>query len=110
MNTDTIKGKWNQLKGDVKTKWGQITDDEFTQIAGDKDKLIGKIQEKYGRSKDEVTREVHEFFNRHNTGTQTTAPKTGQTPQMPRTGQPGQTPFNNPNNQNKQHDPNRKVS
>ena len=69
MNTDTLKGKWNQLKGDLKSKWGQITDDEFTQIAGDKDKLIGKIQERYGRKREEATREVNEFFQRHEKAT-----------------------------------------
>ena len=69
MNTDTLKGKWNQLKGDLKSKWGQITDDEFTQIAGDKDKLIGKIQERYGRKKEEAACEVNEFFQRHEKAT-----------------------------------------
>jgi uncharacterized protein YjbJ (UPF0337 family) len=64
MNTDTFKGKWNQLKGDLKAKWGDLTDDDWTEISGNKDKLIGKIQEKYGRAKDVVSREVDEFFNR----------------------------------------------
>jgi uncharacterized protein YjbJ (UPF0337 family) len=67
MNIDTIKGNWNQLKGEMKSRWGQITDDEWTQIAGDRDKLIGKIQAKYGRTRDEVSREVDEFFRRHDT-------------------------------------------
>src|SRR4029079_16587339 len=86
MNTDTLKGKWNQLKGELKNKWGQITDDEWTQIAGDKDKMIGKIQEKYGRTKDDVSREVDQFLAKHNGGT--TGQKPGQTQQMPRTNQP----------------------
>src|SRR6185369_16411486 len=93
MNTDTIKGKWNQLKGDLKSKWGQITDDEFTQIGGDKDKLIGKIQEKYGRTRDEVSREVHEFLSRHSGGTTNTGQqKTGQNPPMQRTPQQQNNP------------------
>ena len=65
MNTDILKGKWNQLKGDLKTKWGNLTDDDWTAISGDKDKLIGKIQERYGHSRDAAAREVDEFLMRH---------------------------------------------
>jgi len=63
MNVDVIKGKWNQMRGDLKARWAQITDDEWTQIAGDKDKMIGKLQERYGRSREEIAREVEAFFN-----------------------------------------------
>ena len=67
MNTDVLKGKWNEMKGQVKSKWGQLTDDELMQIAGDKDKLIGKLQQKYGRTRDEITREVDSFFRQFDT-------------------------------------------
>jgi uncharacterized protein YjbJ (UPF0337 family) len=63
MNSDILKGKWAQMKGDLKARWGKLTDDEWTEIGGNKDTLIGKIQEKYGRTKDDVSREVDEFFN-----------------------------------------------
>ncbi len=68
MNTDILKGKWNELKGTLKAKWGDLTDDDLTEIGGNKDKLIGKIQQKYGRAKDVASREVDEFLNRHDTG------------------------------------------
>lgn len=48
MNNDIIKGKWAQFKGDVKEKWGDLTDDDLTQIDGQRDKLAGKLQERYG--------------------------------------------------------------
>ena len=67
MNTDILKGKWNQLKGDLKTKWGQITDNEWTQINGDRDKLIGKLQEKYGQTRDQASRDVDDFLKHHET-------------------------------------------
>lgn len=52
------KGKWNQLKGEAKKKWGKLTDDDIQQVDGDKDKLVGKIQERYGKTKEEAKKEV----------------------------------------------------
>jgi len=65
MNEDVLKGKWHQLKGDVKTKWAKLTDDDLTGIEGDAEKLAGRIQERYGKGRDEAKREVDEFFDRH---------------------------------------------
>lgn len=65
MNTDTLKGKWKQLSGEVKAQWGKLTDDEVLRIEGDLDKLQGKIQEKYGYSKDQAKKEVNDFMNRY---------------------------------------------
>jgi uncharacterized protein YjbJ (UPF0337 family) len=45
MNEEQMKGKWNQLKGKAKAKWGKLTDDDFKQVEGNQEKLIGKIQE-----------------------------------------------------------------
>ena len=61
MNWDRIQGNWKQMKGAVKQKWGKLTDDEFDQLAGHKDKRGGKIQEKYGIEKDEAERQVNEW-------------------------------------------------
>ena len=61
---DTLKGNWNQLKGRVKEKWGLLTDDDITHIGGHKDRLIGKLQERYGKAKwneAEVEREIRGF-------------------------------------------------
>lgn len=48
---DQIRGNWNQMKGKFREKWGLLTDDDLEHIAGHKDRLIGKIQEKYGEAK-----------------------------------------------------------
>ena len=61
MNEDRLKGNWKQIKGKVKTKWGQLTDDEVSQINGERDRLVGTIQEKYGLAKDEAEKQVQEF-------------------------------------------------
>lgn len=62
MNWDIVQGKWKQVKGSVKEKWGELTDDELDQIDGNKDQLAGKLQEKYGWSKDEAEREIDDYF------------------------------------------------
>lgn len=58
MNSDELKGKWNQLKGEAKVKWGELTDDDLDKVEGERDKLVGKIQERYGKSKEAAEREV----------------------------------------------------
>lgn len=60
--SDILEGKWNQFKGNVKQKWGKLTDDELDQIQGKRDKLIGVIQEKYGKNKMEAEKEVDEYL------------------------------------------------
>ena len=61
MNWDIVEGKWKQLKGAAREKWGELTDDEYDQIAGNKDKLAGKLQEKYGWTKEEADEKINEF-------------------------------------------------
>jgi len=61
MNINEIKGKFKELKGDFKKKWGELTDDDWKVVGGNKDKLKGILQQKYGRSKEEAQREVDEF-------------------------------------------------
>ncbi|MFU8881338.1 MAG: CsbD family protein [Rhodobacterales bacterium] len=61
MNWDIVQGKWKQLKGSAKEKWGDLTDDELDQAAGKRDQLVGKIQEKYGITKDEAEKQVDEW-------------------------------------------------
>jgi uncharacterized protein YjbJ (UPF0337 family) len=62
MNPDVLKGKWHQLKGDVKTKWGRLTDDDLGVVNGDVEKLVGRIQERYGYARDDAKREVDAFI------------------------------------------------
>jgi uncharacterized protein YjbJ (UPF0337 family) len=61
MNWDRIQGNSKQMTGSLRNKWGKLTDDEFEQLAGHKDKLVGKIQERYGIQKDEAERQVNEW-------------------------------------------------
>ncbi len=58
VNSDIIKGKMKQFKGDVKAKWGELTDDEITKMEGNRDKLVGTVQEKYGMARAEAEEEV----------------------------------------------------
>jgi len=52
MNTDILQGMWKQVRGDIKTQWGKLTDDELDQVAGQRDKLLGLIQQKYGENRE----------------------------------------------------------
>jgi uncharacterized protein YjbJ (UPF0337 family) len=61
MEWNQIEGQWTQFTGSVKEKWGRLTDDELDVIAGRRDKFIGKLQEKYGLSKDEAERQLEEW-------------------------------------------------
>ena len=56
MNWDQIEGKWKQVKGRAKEKWGKLTDDDLDIIAGKRDQLVGKVQEAYGISKAEASK------------------------------------------------------
>lgn len=58
MNQDVIKGKWRQLKGDVQAQWGKLTDDDMDVIDGNREKLLGRIQETYGIARDEAEKQV----------------------------------------------------
>ncbi|HUK24091.1 MAG TPA: CsbD family protein [Terriglobales bacterium] len=61
MNWDQIEGKWKQAKGAVKEKWGRLTDGDLDVIAGKRDQLIGKIQERYGITKEEAQTQVESW-------------------------------------------------
>ena len=58
MNTDVLKGQWKQLEGKVRQKWGKLTDDDVSRIKGDRDVLIGRIQERYGLARQDVMNEI----------------------------------------------------
>ena len=61
MNTDIITGKWKQLNGKIKTQWGKLTDDDLTVAEGNRDYLAGKVQERYGVTKDAAEQQVRDF-------------------------------------------------
>jgi uncharacterized protein YjbJ (UPF0337 family) len=58
MNQDRIQGRWKQLKGKVKEQWGKLTDDDLDVIAGRRDQLLGRIQQRHGLAQDEADRQV----------------------------------------------------
>lgn len=67
MDTNVLKGKWLQLKGSAKAKWGKLTNDDLDQVEGNTEKLIGLIQERYGYLKGQAKAEVDDFISRHQT-------------------------------------------
>jgi uncharacterized protein YjbJ (UPF0337 family) len=67
MNSDQFEGKWKQLKGSVKQHWGKLTDDDMTMLSGKKDELIGRIQERYGITREEAEKQTNEFASKYGT-------------------------------------------
>jgi uncharacterized protein YjbJ (UPF0337 family) len=61
MNSDQLKGKWKQMKGSVKERWGKLTDDDLDVINGQQDQLIGTIQERYGIAREAAQKQVDEW-------------------------------------------------
>jgi uncharacterized protein YjbJ (UPF0337 family) len=61
MNNDEMKGQWKTFTGKAKEKWGKLTDNDFKEIEGKKDQIVGKIQQAYGKEKDEAEREYTEW-------------------------------------------------
>ncbi|HCF3890006.1 TPA: CsbD family protein [Pseudomonas aeruginosa] len=64
MNSDVIKGKWKQLTGKIKERWGDLTDDDLQAADGHAEYLVGKLQECYGWSKERAEQEVRDFSDR----------------------------------------------
>ena len=65
MNQDRIKGQWKQAMGKIREKWGRLTEDDIDVIAGKRDQLLGRIQERHGIAKDEAERQVNDFEKRN---------------------------------------------
>lgn len=61
MNWDQIEGKWKQLAGSARERWGKLTDDDWQTIGGKKDQLIGRIQERYGIARAEAEKQADEW-------------------------------------------------
>ena len=68
MNQDRIQGNWKELKGKVKEKWGKLTDNDLTVIDGQRDQLVGKIQERYGIARDGAEKQLKQFEGQHGSG------------------------------------------
>jgi len=61
MNWDRIQGNWKQVVGKAKAQWGKLTDDDLDVVAGRREQLAGKIQERYGIAKDDVERQIADW-------------------------------------------------
>lgn len=64
MNSDILKGKWNQVKGNIKQQWGDLTDNDIARIEGNYDEFVGILQERYGYTRERAAREVDDYLNR----------------------------------------------
>ena len=66
MNWDQIEGNWKQYKGKIMSTWGKLTDDDIESIKGKRTELLGLIQSRYGRAKDDAEREIDHWADRIN--------------------------------------------
>jgi len=64
MNSDVFGGWWKQARGQAKSWWGQLTDDDLDRIEGEADKLVGALQTRYGWSREEAEREIDRRMGR----------------------------------------------
>ena len=67
MNRDQVEGNWKQLTGTLKEKWGKLTDDDLTMAQGKADILAGRLQERYGMTKEEAQKQLNEFLDAQRT-------------------------------------------
>ena len=61
MNREILRGRWIQLKGRIRERWGELTDDDMDRIAGNWDQLVGRIQERYGHRREEIERDLDQL-------------------------------------------------
>lgn len=61
MDKLNLKGNWNVVKGKLKQKYGELTDDDLTYVEGKEDEFFGRIQKKLGKSREEIEREIRSF-------------------------------------------------
>jgi uncharacterized protein YjbJ (UPF0337 family) len=62
MNSDILQGRWQQLKGKALVKWGKLTNDDIDQIEGERERLVGKLRERYGLEREKAEREVDDWI------------------------------------------------
>lgn len=67
MNWNQVEGKWTQFKGTVREKWGKLTDDDFKAIDGKRERLLGKLQERYGIAEEEADKQIDDFLKNDRT-------------------------------------------
>jgi len=63
MNWDQVEGKWKQMRGAVKQKWGKLTDSDLDTISGGRDQFVGRLQERYGIAREQAQKEADEWLS-----------------------------------------------
>jgi uncharacterized protein YjbJ (UPF0337 family) len=63
LDWNRVEGNWKQFKGQIKEKWGNLTDDDLDRVAGRREQLEGLIQERYGLAKDQVRKEIDNWLD-----------------------------------------------
>ena len=66
MNEDVFAGRWKEMRGTLRSWWGNLTDDDFEWVGGQKDRLVGLVQQKYGYTRDQAQSEVDRRFRDYN--------------------------------------------
>jgi uncharacterized protein YjbJ (UPF0337 family) len=81
MNTDTFEGQWRQMRGELRSWWGRLSDNDLEKVAGKKDRLIGMLQEKYGYTREAAQQEIDRRLREYDDRSQTSGPtrKSGKT-------------------------------
>ena len=69
MNWDRVEGNWKSFKGRVREQWGKLTDDDLDVVAGKREQLAGKIQERYGIAREVADRQVNDWLKRQHEDT-----------------------------------------
>lgn len=64
MDWNQVKGGWKQFRGKVREQWGRLTDDDLDVIAGQRDQLVGTLQQRYGATREQIEQQVNEFERR----------------------------------------------
>ncbi|OFE11205.1 hypothetical protein PHACT_15305 [Pseudohongiella acticola] len=62
MNGDILEGKWKQMKGSMQARWGKFTDNDLDRIDGNRERLVGMVQERYGKDKEQAQKDVDEYL------------------------------------------------
>jgi uncharacterized protein YjbJ (UPF0337 family) len=63
MNWDRVEGKWDQFKASLRQQWGNLTDDDLEQAKGQRDRLVGRVQERYGETKETISKKIDELID-----------------------------------------------
>lgn len=63
MNWEQVEGQWKDIKGQLRTEWGKLTDDDLEATKGRRDRIIGKILERYGEAKESIGQKLDRFID-----------------------------------------------